>query len=492
MKMNFKFVFSLFLSFFFISSVFGAYVYNDQGDFRVEVNSLKRTVYNDEIDVSFEIDLKNMMNAGQEIEVQIPKQSGWDINADKTMFDLDSNEDGSLTLSLIANSNFDYSPSVVSPDVVQISQKEDYTGYFQFPVLIMGENENVSLKFEVLIEKREELPVNFITKFSEDKLSPVKPLRYTISGENIKETESVNIEVKLGNLILDDFSDEFTSSASYKIYQTEIPADISPGTYDVVLTIEQPMEDGQSHNWEKEDVFEVVAYEKLVSDEVYRKGFFKESYLVSVSNEGNIDSIFEKEVELGFLSSLFFGSDLEYESTDNGVVFKIDVSKGETKEFEYYNNYLALYIILIVLAVITSYIYYRKSSNPLEVETKLYQINTVEHEGVKSLKVRIGFENIKEAEIEVLKMVFRMPSYLSIKDGSFLLTEPNHVLKGKNQFKLIWDFKNFEKNDTRIIGFQMVNHKGVLGDIRLPDLEIEVKIDGKIRRYYKSFPIVRG
>ena len=85
-----------------------------------------------------------------------------------------------------------------------------------------------------------------------------------------------------------------------------------------------------------------------------------------------------------------------------------------------------------------------------------------------------------------------MPSYLQVNEGSFLLTEPKHVLKGKDQFKLIWDFKNFDQNDSRIIGFQLVNKKGVLGDIKVPDIEFEVKVHGKQRKYYASFPIIKG
>ena len=139
-----------------------------------------------------------------------------------------------------------------------------------------------------------------------------------------------------------------------------------------------------------------------------------------------------------------------------------------------------------------SNIYVRKNSIPLDVEIKLYEIKRDQHEGVKSLKLRIGFENIKESEIETMKLIFKLPSYLNVEDGSFLLTEPNHVLKSKSQYKLTWDFKNFEKNDSRILGFAMVNNKGILGDIRLPDLEFDVKINGKLRKYYKSIPTIRG
>ena len=77
----------------------------------------------------------------------------------------------------------------------------------------------------------------------------------------------------------------------------------------------------------------------------------------------------------------------------------------------------------------------------------------------------------KESEIDKLKIVFRMPSYLQVKDDSFSLTEPKHVLKGDTQYKLVWDFTRFERGDTRLLGFNLVNKRGILGDVRLPDLD---------------------
>ena len=155
-------------------------------------------------------------------------------------------------------------------------------------------------------------------------------------------------------------------------------------------------------------------------------------------------------------------------------------------------NYLSLYVILFVILVILVYIYVRKNSNPLDVETRVYGVKRVKHEGIKEMKVRFGFENLKASKIDVLKITFRMPAYLHVKEDSFVLTEPNHVLKGTSQYKLIWEFRNFEKNDSRIIGFTLLNKRGVLGDIRFGSLEFEVNVDGKKRKYYETFPTIRG
>ena len=168
------------------------------------------------------------------------------------------------------------------------------------------------------------------------------------------------------------------------------------------------------------------------------------------------------------------------------------MERGESKTLTYSFNYLALVIVILVIIIVIFYVYVRKNSNPLVVKNQLFEVERVKHEGVKGFKVRIGFENIKEHELDKLKVIFRMPAYLQVKDESFSLTEPKHVLKGDSQYKLVWDFKRFEKGDTRLLGFNLVNQKGILGDIRLPDLELEVKLNGKTRKYYQSFPVIKG
>ncbi len=180
------------------------------------------------------------------------------------------------------------------------------------------------------------------------------------------------------------------------------------------------------------------------------------------------------------------------ETKEGLVSFEVPLEKGGRTEIVYYYNFIPLYVLLFVFAVLFMYIYVRKTSNPLDVEANIYEVKKVKHEGVKSMKVRIGFENIKSEEIENLKMIFRMPNYLSVKDDSFLLTPPKQVLKGSTHYKLVWEFKRFEKDDSRILGFMLVNKKGILGDVRLEDLEFEAKINGRVRKYYSSFPIIKG
>ncbi|MFW5705160.1 MAG: hypothetical protein ACOCXG_04945 [Nanoarchaeota archaeon] len=470
-----------------------ASVYNENGDFSVELEKQQAQVYNDNIEASFDIHLTNLLNERQEFEIVLPSVSGWDVDINADNFVLSGKEIKDLTLKLEANSQFDYGAEVISPDLIKYSQKTDYKGFFNFPVILKGEEEDVTLIFSVDIIPRDEQQVVFIPKFANLKASPQTPLQYTINAEDINEREDVMIKVIMSEETMEVFHDTFSPENSYKIYRQQIPVSIDPGTYDLkVLIRKENVEDKSSREWYETAKLQIEKYEEIVEIESVDSGIFSEKTTIKLENIGNVEAQYQKTIDSNFFKSLFFFTDDVYSKTNGDILINTTLEKGEVKTIEYSFNYVGLYLLLLIILLISVYIYKRKTSNPLAVDNSLYEVRRVEHEGVKSFKVRIGFENIKENLIDDLKIVFRMPAYLSVEDDSFLLVEPKSVLKGKNQYKLIWDFKKFEKEDSRILGFALVNKKGVLGDIRLPDLEVEVKVGGKHRRYFVPFPIIRG
>lgn len=490
--MNFKLILNFFFSLFLVSSIFATGTFKGGEDFTITLMSLEDSVENDNINSNFDFILENLKDIQQEYIIEIDNIDGWDIIYNEKII-LNAKESKDLSIKFLANSDFDYSSDVVSTDIIIISQKDDYSGHFEFPIMISSENnETISLKYSINILPKLELPVEYITRIATQRLSPISPLKYTLMAENLIKSEIVNVEILFGNQLISSSDETFTSTNYYQIFDHEISSDIDPGEYNLKLTIKHSDNDGKYTIWENEQKVIVSTYENIEENNGIEKGLFKDKYLINLKNSGNSISTYSKNVEVGFLKYFFFGSNQDYENTNDGIQFNIVLEKSEEFELIYYFNYLPVYILTIVFLTLVIYIYYRKNSNPLDVETKIYEIKKVAHEGVKSLKVRIGFENIKESEIDNIKLVFRMPTYLNIKDNSFLLSEPKKVLKGKSQYKLIWEFTKFDINDSRIIGFALMNRRGVLGDIKLPDLELEIKVAGKIRKYYKSFPVIKG
>ncbi len=477
-----------------LTTLFGAYaeVYNSEGDFSVEIDKRTKDVINDNIVATFEVEIENKADTEKEFSININDENGWDIIINPATFKLQGRESKTVSITFQANSDFDYSEDVVSPNEIVISQKSDYRGSFEFPVTVSGEDENVLLRLKVEIYPIDSIPLTYDVNIADGSLSPVKPLRFSVGVSNIYEEKTSDIQIKIGNEVIETLSTTFTPDEKFKIFEVGVPNTFEPKSYDVSVIINQKKGEGNIETWYDEKTKTVVPYSNIDVTETQNNFLFGKETIYKIENNGNTKDTFEKSIPLSFFGSFFFSSSHGYERQDGNALFSEELNRGETITLETENNYLALFIIIFVIAILVIYSIVRKSMNPLDLQIKIYDVKRVKHEGLKELKLQVDFENIKEKEIEVLKLVFRLPTYLRVKEHSFLLTPPKHVLKGKNQYKLEWEFRRFETGDSRILGFTLVNNRGILGDIRLGDIELDVKINGKTRKYYKTFPIIRG
>ncbi len=488
----YKSIISILVSFIFLISIANSYVLNDGGDFEVILNSQKDKVLNDNINSIFQFQIKNNEDFSQKIELIVPEVNGWTVKISADEFNLDSGEIQNLTMTLSANSDFDYETSVVGPNEFKITQKKDYKGFFTFPIEIIGTSEKVSLNFEVEIESPNK-PLSYEAQFASKQISPILDLKYSITGKNIDKYQSVDILVEINGEKVSEFEETFSKENSYKIYSNKISSKFSPGNYPVKITIRYFDENKASATeWYSEEILEVVKFDQLSIESSIDSSILDDKYTFKIKNVGNVDSIYLKKLNVSFLESFFFSTQYDYIESSDLVIFQIPVKKGESTELTYSYNYTYLYLFLLLLIIFVAFVYHRENAVPISVETKLYSVKRDNHEGVKSFKVRLGFESIKDEELEDIKLVFKMPSYLAVKEGSFLLSEPNQVLKGKHQYKLVWNFHNFEKADSRILGFTLENKRGILGDIKVEDLEFEIKINGKIKTYKFALPTIKG
>lgn len=478
---------------FLLTSIFfvSAGTFNTNGDFQVVSNVQKSTIFNDNIKTNFTFDIQNTETSSQKINLFIPQINGWDIILSSNNFTLSPGEKKIIDLNLVANSQFSYKADIIGPNEFKITQQKDYKGYFTFPLKISGD-ENFSLNFEVEIDTPNN-PLSYKTLFASHDISPNSDLKYSINGINVDKLQNVDVLVELNNIKISSFKDTFSKTNSYKIYSSKISSKFKPGKYNAKVTVRYFDKDKNSaREWYGEDTLNVINYKNLEVTSTITSSILKDKYLFEIKNNGNIDSIYTKKINVSFLESFFFTTNLDYSKNNNVITFSIPVKKAETSQLIYYYNYTYLYLFLIILILAVIYLYYKENSNPLKVDTKFYNIHKDVNEGFKSFKVRLGFESIKHEELEDIKLIFKMPSYLAVKENSFLLSEPNKVLKGTHQYKLIWKFKDFEYQDSRILGFTLQNKKGILGDIQIDDLEFEIKINGKIKKYFYSLPIIKS
>lgn len=471
---------------------------NENGQYSLTIPEFEKTIYNDDLVFDFSFTIRNNENFDQEIDLVFEELAGWDINTEDLSILLSPNEAKVVEVEFKANSEFEYSKRFSGQDYIKIKLNDGYSGVVYFPVTVLSGDEQVDFVFEGNILSKEDTPVYFIPRISSSKVNPVTPLGFSVESKDLFRNEAAQVEVFIDEEKIYSKEHMFEQNHQYQVYQQMIPENYNPGRYTVELIVRHESTSNSAREWNAREQIIVEEYKNLEVESEFSKNLIKDNAKLIISNKGNVDDVYSQEIEHGGFMSLFFGAefasgkDIDYVSEGNVVTLEVPLEKGESVEIYYYYNFIPLYVILFVIAILIMYIYSRKTSNPLSVETRVYEVKKDSHEGVKSLKLRIGFENIRSEEIDSLKMIFRMPSYLSVKDDSFLLTPPKQVLKGKSHYKLIWDFKRFEKEDSRILGFQMVNSKGILGDVRLEDLEFEVKINGRVKRYYTSFPVIRG
>lgn len=448
--------------------------------------------------VTFQFELENTQNSPQKFNLSVNPSSQWSVELENSVIELEANEKRLIEFDVTLPNNLGYNRIVDSQGLSKYVLDDEYFGIFNFPIFINPQESDDTLevvyRLEVYAPTR--LPVDFTLEPSSLLVSPQYPLDVIIEGDNLdeeaQESVEVEIEASIGDIELNSQTQLFSYQRNTAIASFSIPPQIEPGVYNSVIRVKLDRDEGRSQSWELQEEIRVDEYEKLEVTEKSSYSVWSYDTTISISNEGNIESVYEYSESFSWYERLFLASNVDYNIINSEHVFSQTIEPGNEEIIRVSIRYGVILIILVIVVIIygiRTYLYYK---NPLDVEVKFESIKKVKHEGIKSFKVKIGFENIRKEEIDTLKVTFKMPSYLHVRDESFSITPPTKVLKGSKTYKLMWEFKRFEKGDARILGFELVNSKGILGDIHFEDLEMEVISNGKKSVYKTPLEIIRG
>ncbi len=484
---------SLFLAILLSLSIVGAITINSGDKFSIEVPNSTFHIYSNSLDVKGYFYIINNLDEEQYITIKPQKVSGWDIILSKNKILLKPKEKQKINFEFKANKDFNYRLDIISDNFIKISNKNIYLGTYRFPFDIKGENSSIKIFFDVFVDKETKPPIDFNILIEDKAVTPGNKIKIIIEGKNINKTISSKLRVTLDNLTY-NYKLTFNSKEYIRSIDVPVPT-LQPGVYNLNIDIVMPRGQVSQLEWKFKEQINILPLNYLVVKKAENENFLREQIIYNITNKGNINSFFKTEIPINILQKLILKTNLESnEYTIENSTLKINknIPYNTSEEITIIYRYWIIYLVIMTIIILIIIHYIHTNSNPLEVRNKIYGVVKDINEGVKKLKVKIEFENKKERELEEVSIIFRMPKYLAIKQGSFTLVEPNQVLKSRNEYKMIWKFKRFEKGESRIIGFTLINNKGILGDIRLPDLEIQVKKDGKVKRYYKSFPIIKG
>ena len=472
-----------------LTSVFSIQTYNEQGEFSVFVENRHLEFIERDITHTFTFNISNNLNTKQNFSLNLGDQNGWEQNFEEENFLLNKNSSKEISFTVKTNRDFGYTSKIVGPDETVIKTRDEYVGPYLFPITISGRNENVEVVFEVTIKP----PTStFEGEIISPVISPNKPLEYSLHASNFKDEISGKVRVELDNIFLSAKELSFTEDTHTQILSSRIPSTIAPSIYSVEIFFEVEEEEGKISEWKFSKDIKVEEFKKIIPSITSKRSLLQRRDTISLENIGNVKDTFTKKIPFTWYDRLFFTSSHNYEIEDNVVVFSIELEQGERFELWYSLNFLGFYLISILIVLIYGIILFRKITGPLDVEVQVHDFKKVLHEGIKSFKIKIGIENLSKREIKKLEVIFKMPVYLKIKPKSFIVLEPKKVLRGRTQYKLLWRFKNLKHNETRIIGFTLVNEKGILGDLNFPDLELNIYKKRKKRTFYSKIPTIKG
>ena len=448
-------------------------------------------------EVEFSFTLVNTLDVQQDFNVSINPTTNWRVLFEESQITLDPQERREITFSVLVPENLGYTRIVDSQGLSKFVLDDEFFGVFNFPIFVdpQGDQDTLEVVYRLEVYAPMNLPVDFSIEPSTTRMSPEFENTLRVSAQNLDESGSsitATIVKQIGDIELETQEISFSYLRDVVDVSFSIPEIISPGNYERVVRVSLEGEGGRSQQWQLRDQVEILEFERLDISETVFANVWSSGERIEVNNIGNTQTTHTIQREFQWYERIFFASNTPYVRDGSMYTFEIEVEPSESVQFEYgirYGILLVLFLIVVIVSLIKVYLKYK---NPLAVDVKFEHIKKVKHEGVKSFKVKVGFENIRSEEIDTLRVTFKMPSYLHVKDESFSITPPTKVLKGSNKYKLIWEFKRFEKGDARILGFELVNSKGILGDIHFEDLEFEVISKQNKAKYYTPVDSIRG
>ena len=402
-----KIIFYCLFLFFSINFIFGYNEFNSQGDFLVSTE--KRVVNYEQKDIehTFILNIRNKLSKGQRINLEFENQDGWELELDKKEIFLEANEVSKINFKIKTIPFEEYEVKISGRDEKISAKKSEHLGLFQFPIKVSGIKDKVNLTLGIKIKS----PIlSFSGEIVSFSVSPNYPLVYTLKAENFEKPILAKAIVTLDGKLIDEreikFENSFGKKSSLKVLSVSIPKSFEPKNYNARIVI-SPKDLEKNLDWSYSEVIRVINYENIEEKRISSFSIFGEKNKVTIKNVGNVKSTYKNSTTVFWFEKFFFSSTQNYKYENNSAIFEIELESEEEVSFEYSFNFLSLYLLVLLVFLLYAYHLYKIYSNPLKVETQIYQIKKIENEGIKSLKFKIGFENIKLNEIHTLKVIFR-------------------------------------------------------------------------------------
>jgi hypothetical protein len=485
--MNKKFIL-IFYYLFFQFQIFSIENYDilvENEDYKLEVLKNSNIILYGELDKIYSFKIENKLNQDLNFGITNNFNENWNIRI-PPITKLKPLEIKILNISLKFKGPIEnYVLKEEKENYILLEVLEITKGDFDFDFFVNSKNPT-NFKLDLKVDKDYLKSLTFNPILEKNSFNIGEKFSIELIGPDISKREDMELNAYLKNEKLEkNFKVEDLGFSTYK-YHFKLPKDLSLKTYDLKFILDYNLSDVKNREFTTQifinpsSILEVVD----ISNKSFSFWTFKK---LKIENKGNLEETYFKRINLGFFESLAFSSNIKLLKDETSSYFEIKVGIGKSIILEYkydYSIFLTIIFLTIFLIGLRIYIYLRI---PIDCEIQITEIKR-SSQLIETAKIKIRLENNKQKDFKNSMLILKIPIYIKLFEDSFLTSKPDKILKGRNFYKLVWNFDHFKSFETRYIGFMISNEAKIIGNIELPKLEINLTNENEIQKsYYLKF-----
>ena len=388
-------------------------------------------------------------------------------------FSLEKGESKLVTVSFTPRDHIDYGSHTV-PINVKVEESSKLLR-INLPILLLR------------VSDREYVPV---VRFDTDMDYEIDPRQDAVLKLNL---ENMNLR-DLTNLTINIRSEVFNEERTIRLEPLEekeetftFSLDDTQAPLTDVLRVKVYTDfDNKTYSWEKTKEYKIIAYSNLEKNPRKEKSFLKTIEYIDVTNNGNVEKVFEVTKKITLLKRIFIStepkSSFSIKSEDGRyIAWNVELNPDETKTIIVKESYrlLALILVLIILAVICYYVF----RPPILIKKEVSHIGTSEG-GISDIKVILYIKNRTSRLVEDITVIEKVPHIANIgKEFQVGTIKPTKVIQNPKKGTLVkWELQNLEAFEERIITYKIKSKLSILGGLTLPATIVKYMKRGKLHR----------
>ena len=253
-----------------------------------------------------------------------------------------------------------------------------------------------------------------------------------------------------------------------------------PGTYNLSVTLSAPGETRDVSEFDS--TFTIQPYTDITISSQKNSSFLKNTYTITVSNEGNSDGTHIHNVTMSQFDQLFTSTTPEAQAkTTDGVSmlqWNISSPSQEQKIITYTTNYRPLAIGITALIITIILYFLLRSPVIIKKETSGFTEDT------DTLKIRIHIRNRSSKDVHNVTVRDKLDGILQYVEADEIgYISPTYAKKKKSgQTSLRWDLNTLDSYEERVFVYEAKPRLDILGDLTLQRSQVRFEDDeGSVR-----------